>query len=140
MGERPTGNARAISFRHPPLVRLTNTYVANGRGTFDDLIRDTHTGIYCCDALGGQTHLNEFSVTSGYGYFIRDGKLAELIKPAVLAGNLFQTLGRIDAIAGDFRWNQLGGGCGKAAQAPLPVAEGAPHLRIAEALLGGDPG
>ncbi len=39
---------------------------------------------------------------------IRDGKLAELVKPVVLAGNLFKTLDRIDAVAGDFRWNQTG--------------------------------
>ncbi len=63
---------------------------------------------------------------------IRDGKLAELVKPVVLAGNLFETLDRVDAVAGDFRWNQLGGGCGKGGQVPLPVAEGAPHIRLSE--------
>src|SRR2546426_7717442 len=60
---------------------------------------------------------------------IRDGHVAELIKDVVLAGNLFQTLDRIDHIAGDFRWNQMGGGCGKGGQYPLPVTEGAPHVR-----------
>jgi len=49
---------------------------------------------------------------------IRDGRVAELVKDVVLAGNLFQTLDRIDHIAGDFRWNQMGGGCGKAGQFP----------------------
>ena len=55
-GERPTGNARAISFRHVPLVRLTNTYVANGSGTFADLIRDVKLGVYACDAVGSRHH------------------------------------------------------------------------------------
>jgi predicted Zn-dependent protease len=138
MGERPTGNARALSFRHAPIVRMTNTYIANGRGTFDDLIRDIKLGVYACSAFGGQTLLESFSFTAAYGRMIRDGHQAELVKDVVLAGNLFQTLDRIERIAGDFRWNQMGGGCGKGGQYPLPVTEGAPHVRIEEALVGGD--
>jgi predicted Zn-dependent protease len=138
LGESPTGNARAISFRHPPIVRMTNTYIAGGRGSFEDLIRDLPLGVYACGAFGGQTVLENFSFTAAYGYMIRDGHVAELVKDVVLAGNLFQTLDRIDHIAGDFRWNQMGGGCGKGGQSPLPVTEGAPHVRIEEALVGGD--
>jgi predicted Zn-dependent protease len=137
MGERPTGNARAISFRHPPIVRMTNTYIGNGQGTFEDLIRDVKLGVYACGAFGGQTMLENFSFTAAYGRMIRDGQLAELVKDVVLAGNLFQTLDRIERLAGDFRWNQMGGGCGKGGQSPLPVTEGAPHVRIEEALIGG---
>jgi TldD protein len=138
MGERPTGNARALSFRHSPIVRMTNTYIGNGSGSFDDLIRDVKLGVYACGAFGGQTMLENFSFTAAYGRMIRDGRVAELVKDVVLAGNLFQTLDRIERIAGDFQWNQMGGGCGKAGQVPLPVTEGAPHVRIEEALVGGD--
>jgi TldD protein len=138
MGERPTGNARAISFRHAPIVRMTNTYIGNGRGRLEDLIRDVKLGVYACGAFGGQTMLENFSFTAAYGRMIRDGHVAELVKDVVLAGNLFQTLDRIDHIAGDFRWNQMGGGCGKGGQVPLPVTEGAPHMRIEAALVGGD--
>src|SRR5437660_1406449 len=139
MGERPTGNARAISFRHPPIVRMTNTYIAGapGGGSFEDLIGDVKLGVYACGAFGGQTMLENFSFTAAYGRMIRDGRVAELVKDVVLAGNLFQTLDRIDHIGADFRWNQMGGGCGKAGQYPLPVTEGAPHVRIEEALVGG---
>ena len=138
MGEQATGNARATSFRHPPIVRMTNTYIANGQGTFADLIGDIKLGVYACSAFGGQTLLENFSFTAAYGHMIRDGHVAELVKDVVLAGNLFQTLDRIDRVAGDFRWNQMGGGCGKGGQFPLAVTEGAPHVRIAEALIGGD--
>ncbi len=138
MDEPPTGNARALSFRHAPIVRMTNTYVANGRGTLEDLIGDIKLGVYACGAFGGQTLLENFSFTAAYGYMIRDGHVAELVKDVVLAGNLFQTLDRIERIAGDFRWNQMGGGCGKGGQYPLPVTEGAPHIRIEAALVGGD--
>lgn len=138
MGEAPTGNARAMSFRHAPIVRMTNTYIAGGQGTAQDLMRDIKLGVYACGAFGGQTLLENFSFTAAYGYMIRDGQVAELVKDVVLAGNLFQTLGRIERIAGDFQWNQMGGGCGKGGQFPLPVTEGAPHVRIEQALIGGD--
>jgi len=140
LGERPTGNARAISFRHAPIVRMTNTYIAPGRtgATLADLIKDVKLGVYACGAFGGQTMLENFSFTAAWGHMIRDGQIAELVKDVVLAGNLFQTLDRIDHIAGDFTWNQMGGGCGKGGQFPLPVTEGAPHVRIEEILVGGD--
>jgi len=140
LGERPTGNARALSFRHAPIVRMTNTYIAasRGGGTFAELIKDIPLGVYACGAFGGQTLLENFSFTAAYGYMIRDGQVAELVKDVVLAGNLFQTLDRIERVAGDFQWNQMGGGCGKGGQFPLPVTEGAPHVRIEEALVGGD--
>jgi TldD protein len=138
MGEAPTGNARAIDFRHPPIVRMTNTYIAGGSGTLDDLIRDIPLGVYAVDAVGGQTYLENFSFTAAHGYMIRGGKLAELVKDVTLAGNLFQSLAAIDALAGDFQWNQMGGGCGKGGQFPLPVTEGAPHVRFRELLVGGE--
>ena len=138
LGERPTGNARAISFRHAPIVRMTNTYIANGQGSVEDLIKDITLGVYACGAFGGQTLLENFSFTAAYGRMIRDGALAELVKDVVLAGSLFQTLDRIERIAGDFQWNQMGGGCGKGGQFPLAVTEGAPHVRIEAALVGGD--
>jgi TldD protein len=138
LGERPTGNARAISFRHAPIVRMTNTYIANGQGSVQDLMKDIKLGVYACGAFGGQTLLENFSFTAAYGRMIRDGAPAELVKDVVLAGSLFQTLDRIERIAGDFQWNQMGGGCGKGGQFPLAVTEGAPHVRIEAALVGGD--
>ena len=142
LGERPTGNARAMSFRFPPIVRMTNTYISpppgKARVGLQDLISDIKLGVYACGAFGGQTMLENFSFTAGWGYMIRDGHVAELVKDVVLAGNLFTTLDRIDHIAGDFTWNEMGGGCGKGGQFPLPVTEGAPHVRIEEALIGGD--
>ncbi len=140
MGETATGNARAISFRFPPIVRMTNTYIEGGSGTFEDLIRDIRLGVYAVEMVGGQTFLENFSFSAAYGHMIRDGKVAEMVKDVVLAGNLFKSLQSIDRLAGNFRWNQVGGGCGKGGQSPLPVTEGAPHVRFAELLVGGDVG
>ena len=137
MGEQPTGNARAINYRHPPIVRMTNTAIEQGTTCFEDMIKDIQLGVYACSAFGGETHLETFSFSSAYAYMIRDGKIAEMVKDVILAGNLFATLLNIDAIGDDFKWMHRGGGCGKGAQRPLPATFGAPHIRIQNVVIGG---
>ena len=67
---------------------------------------------------------------------IRNGEIAEMLRPVVLTGNVFATLERIDAIGNDLDMNQ-GGGCGKGGQMPLPVSNGSPHIRISSCIVGG---
>ncbi|MFW6150671.1 MAG: TldD/PmbA family protein [Chloroflexota bacterium] len=136
MGERTTGNARAISYRYPPIVRMSNTYIENGDATFDDMIADVREGVYVKNWYGGMTSLEMFTFSAGEAYMIRDGRIAEMLKPVVLSGNVFVTLQNIDAVGNDLEMNQ-GGGCGKGGQSPLPVSNGSPHLRIRNCLVGG---
>ncbi|MGC9467617.1 MAG: TldD/PmbA family protein [Anaerolineae bacterium] len=138
LGESPTGNARAINYRHPPIVRMTNTAIEGGDTPFEEMIRDIELGIYACDAFGGQTELESFSFSAGYAYMIRDGQIAEMVKDVILAGNLFTTLMSIDAVGNDFVWSESGGGCGKGGQGGLPVTFGAPHVRIQNVVIGGE--
>ncbi len=138
-GERPTGNARAGSFRHPPQARLTNTYVANGRGTLEDLLRGIKHGLYGADAIGVELKGGRFQLQVGHGQRIEDGQLGEVVKPFTISGGLMETLQRLDALAGDFRWNQLASSCGRAGAGRIPVAEGAPHGRLDGVTVVGDP-
>ncbi len=136
MGEEPTGNARAINYRYPPIVRMTNTYIEPGSASFDDIIGDIKEGVYAKNWYGGTTSMEMFTFSAGEAYMIRNGKLAETLRPVVLTGNVFTTLMNIDAIGNDLEMNQ-GGGCGKGEQMPLPVANGSPHIRIRQCLIGG---
>jgi TldD protein len=136
MNEQPTGNARAINYRHPPIVRMTNTFIEPGAATFEDIISDIKEGIYARNWYGGTTSMEMFTFSAGEAYMIRNGKVAELLRPVVLTGNVFTTLMNIDAIGNDLEMNQ-GGGCGKGGQVPLPVSNGSPHIRIRQCLIGG---
>jgi len=136
MGERPTGNARAINYLFPPIVRMTNTFIESGHSSFEEILSDVKQGIYVKDWYGGQTSLEMFTFSAGEAYMIHNGKLAELLRPVVLSGNVFVTLNNIDAIGNDLSMNQ-GGGCGKGGQSPLPVSNGSPHIRIRHCLIGG---
>jgi TldD protein len=136
MKEKPGGNARAINYRYPPIVRMTNTFIEPGTATFEDIIRDIKEGVYAKNWYGGTTSMEMFTFSAGEAYMIRNGKVAELLRPVVLTGNVFSTLMNIDAIGNDLDMNQ-GGGCGKGGQSPLPVSNGSPHIRIRHCLIGG---
>ena len=136
MKEQTTGNARAINYRHPPIVRMTNTYIEPRSASFGEIIGDIKEGIYAKNWYGGVTSMEMFTFSAGEAYMIRNGKLAEAVRPVVLTGNVFNTLKNIDAIGNDLDINQ-GGGCGKGGQMPLPVSNGSPHIRIRHCLVGG---
>jgi TldD protein len=136
MREKTTGNARAINYSFPPIVRMTNTYIEPGTLSFEDIMSDIKEGVYAKDWYGGTTSLEMFTFSAAEAYMIRNGKIAELLRPVVLSGNVFVTLGNIDAIGNDLEMNQ-GGGCGKRGQMPLPVSNGSPHIRIRRCLVGG---
>jgi len=136
MGEAATGNARALSYRHPPIVRMSNTYIEPGSVSFEEMIGDIKEGIYAKNWYGGTTSMEMFTFSAGEAYMIRNGKIAEAVRPVVLTGNVFTTLKNIDAIGDDLEMNE-GGGCGKGGQVPLPVSNGSPHIRIQHCLVGG---
>jgi len=138
MGEQLTGNARAVHFQHPPMVRMTNTYIDKGSARLDDMIKDIKLGVYALQEVGGQTAMEMFTFSAGYGYMIRDGQLAELVRDVALTGNVFNTLMNIDMIGDDVGFTPNGpGGCGKGSQHPLRVGLGGPHIRIQNCVVGG---
>ena len=137
MNEPLTGNARALNYGHVPLVRMTNTYIEPGDVSFEDMIADIKEGIYAKDCFGGTTAMEMFTFSAEEAFMIRDGKIAETLRPVMLTGNVFNTLANIDAIGNDLLIHDGGGGCGKGGQMPLPVSTGSPHLRIQKCLIGG---
>ena len=139
MGEGPTGNARSVHFQHPPIVRMTNTYLDKGDAKFEDMVKDIDLGVYAIDMIGGQTAMEMFTFSAAYGYMIRNGHVAELVRDVTLTGNVFETLNNIDMIGDDLDWMTNGpGGCGKGAQHPLRVGIGGPHIRIQNCVVGGE--
>jgi TldD protein len=138
MGETVTGNARAVHYEHPPIVRMTNTYIDQGTVAFEDMLKDVDLGVYAIRAIGGNTAMEMFTFSAAYGYMIHNGKIAELVRDVVLTGNVFETLLNIDQIGNQIGWEPNGpGGCGKGNQQPLRVGLGGPHIRIQNCVIGG---
>ncbi|MEM6427273.1 MAG: TldD/PmbA family protein [Cyanobacteria bacterium P01_D01_bin.128] len=137
LGERPTGNARCLSYHYPPLVRMTNTWIERGQTPVKDLFNGVQLGVYAKNWLGGMTNGEMFTFTAGEAWMIRDGAIAEPVRDVTLTGNVFRTLADIEAIGDDFYWDESGG-CGKGGQSGLPVGCGGPSLRIRNVVVGGE--
>jgi TldD protein len=136
-GASSTGNGRRESFRHLPIPRMTNTYIAPEPGaTPDDLIAGIRRGFYAVSFAGGQVDptTGDFVFGTSEGYLIEDGKVTRPCRGATLIGNCLAALGRIDAVADDFAMKT--GFCGKAGQR-VPVGTGQGHVRISELTVGG---
>ncbi len=137
MDEKPTGNARAISYGSEPIVRMTNTYMESRDQTFEEMLAGVDDGIYAKGSLGGQTNTEMFTFSAEEAYKIKDGKICEQVRDVVLTGNVFETLMNIDAIGNDRILFGGLGGCGKGGQSPLRVSDGGPHIRIEDVTIGG---
>jgi len=133
----PNGSARAQDYFHRPIVRMSNTFIAPGTLSFEDLIRDIDLGVYL---LGGEwgyvmCEQGQFTCHAGEGYMIRDGMLAEHLRDVSVSGMTLETLMNIDAVSSDFEM-KMPGQCGKMGQG-MPVDNGGPHVRVKELVVGG---
>ncbi len=132
-----TGNGRRESFRHKPIVRMTNTYIAPGKDDPAKILADTKQGVFVKAMGGGQvnTVTGDFVFAVTEGYLIRDGKLAEPIRGATLVGNGPKVLEGVDRVGTDLGFAT--GTCGKDGQG-APVTDAQPTLRIPELTVGGE--
>ncbi len=133
---KPTGNARAQNLTHRPIPRMTTTFVDVGDSNFDEMIKSIKDGYYLKGTAGGQTRpaTGEFLFNAEFGYRIRNGELAEMVKMVSLGGNILQILNKINLVGKDLEFGQ--GTCGKSSQW-VPVSDGAPHFKIDMVKVGG---
>jgi TldD protein len=134
-GAAATGNARGVG-RDLPRPRLTNTYIANGRGELADLIQEIPLGVYIAEPVGLSLDQGRLLLRAGLARMIRHGELAEPVKGVTLAGEALAVFGQIDRVAGDFSWDRSAAGCARGAAGEVPVGMGAPHIRLIEASVG----
>jgi len=130
LGEGTTANARAMSFRFEPIVRMTTTWIEPGTDTVESLLAGVEDG-YFIETIKHGSGMSTFTIAPGMSWRIRDGKIAEPVRIAVLTGTVFETMGEIDGLSDTIeRPFLVGGGCGKFDQWPLSVGFGGPHVRV----------
>jgi TldD protein len=138
MGIEATGNGRRQSFRHPPLPRMTNTFLQKGNDDPAEIVKEVKSGLYCKAFGGGQVDISNgnFVFEVKEGYLIEDGVITAPVKGATLVGNGPDVLSRIVRVGHDEALDPGIYTCGKEGQS-VPVGVGLPTVRIDGITVGG---
>lgn len=136
MNMEGNGACRRESYRYEPTSRMSNTYIAAGKSTPEEIIASTPLGLYAVKFTGGSVDpaTGEFNFSCDEAYVIRDGKVAEQVRGASLIGSAADILMNIDMVGNDLKFSQ--GVCG-ASSGGVPVDIGQPTIRVKSITVGG---
>jgi TldD protein len=141
MGMAPTGNGRRESYAHPPMPRMTNTFMLAGPHAPEEILRSVRRGLYAVSFGGGQVDITsgKFVFSASEAYLIEDGKPTRPVKGATLIGNGPDVLTRVGMVGNDLALDEGIGTCGKDGQS-VPVGVGLPTILINGITVGGTKG
>jgi TldD protein len=135
MNMEPDGHGRRQTYRNNPIPRMSNTVLAPGDASVDEIIRSVKKGFYAETYQGGQvSDSGKFTFSVNMGYLIEEGKITRPVKNATLIGTNVQILNEIELIANDTAF--FLGSCGKDGQTAA-VTAGTPTLKIRNMTVGG---
>ncbi len=136
MGMSSTGNARRQSYAYTPTSRMTNTYIAPGTDTREEIIGSMEYGLYAKDMGGGSVNptTGEFNFTVNEGYIVRNGKICEPVRGASLVGKGSDIIMNIDMVSDNLDMGQ--GMCGSSSGS-VPTNVGQPLIRVSSITVGG---
>lgn len=139
MNAEATGSSRRESYRFNPTSRMTNTYIAPGASTPEEIIASTENGLYAKYMGGGSVNpaTGDYNFAVSEAYLVKNGKIDRPVRGATLIGNGAKTLQLVDKVG-----NNLAHGAGMCGSisGSLPVNVGQPMIRISEITVGGTKG
>lgn len=133
-----TGNGRRESFQHPPMPRMTNTFMLAGQDDPEEIIRSVSRGLYAVTFGGGQVDITngKFVFSASEAYLIESGRITAPVKGATLIGSGPEILTRVSRVGHDLQFDEGIGTCGKDGQS-VPVGVGLPTIRVDGITVGG---
>lgn len=139
MGMESTGSSRRQSYKYSPTSRMTNTYIANGKHTKEEIISNTQYGLYAKYMGGGSVNpaTGDFNFAVMEGYIVRNGKIEKPVRGATLIGNGLEILKKIDMVGNNLALGQ--GMCGSVSGS-IPANVGQPTIRVQSMTVGGRKG
>lgn len=136
MNAKANGACRRESYKYEPTSRMSNTFIAAGNSTHEEIIAATKLGLYAASMGGGSVNpaTGEFNFSVSEAYIIREGKIAEPVRGATLIGSGADILMKIDMVGNNLQRAQ--GMCGSVSGS-IPADVGQPTIRVSEILVGG---
>lgn len=141
MRAAPTGNGRRESYAHPPMPRMTNTFMRGGSMDPGEIIASVKRGLYAESFNGGSVDITSgnFVFAASRARLIEDGKLGAVVKGATLVGNGPEIMPLVSMVGSDFSLDHGVGMCGKNGQW-VPVGVGQPTIKVDALNVGGEGG
>lgn len=135
-GYEKTGSGRRQSYKYAPASRMRNTFIAAGKDSFEDMIRDVDYGLYAKKMGGGSVNpgTGDYNFQVQEGYIVRNGRVEEAVKGACLIGRGIDTLGKITKVSNDLKLAT--GMCGSVSGS-IPAAVGQPQILVSSLMVGG---
>jgi TldD protein len=116
LGLEPSSNMKASFAEDYPLVRMTNFCLAPGKGSLEDLIKETENG-YLVDftkTWSIDDNRNNFQFTTEIGWKIKNGRITGIVKEPTYYGITPEFWNSCDRICGQEEWRYFGTyHCGK---------------------------
>lgn len=101
-----TGNATRAGYISTPSIEATNFHIMPGSATAEALIDEADDGLiiyYLQGAHSSNPVSGEFSVVATPAWKIRKGEIVHCSRGVMLAGNIFEVLKNVSAVAGNER-------------------------------------
>ncbi|MGI9307150.1 MAG: metalloprotease TldD [Gammaproteobacteria bacterium] len=136
-----TGNGRRESYAHPPMPRMTNTFMPAGKYAPEEIIASVERGLYAENFSGGEVDITNgnFVFAASRARLIEKGKLGATVKGATIIGNGPAIMPLVSMVGRDFSLDPGIGTCGKNGQW-VPVGVGQPTIKVDELNVGGEGG
>ena len=130
-GAEPNGHYRATDASLVPLIRMSNTCIAGGNASPEQIISEVEDGYYlvAMRVPSISESRENFRITARRAYEIRNGRIGQLYRDGGVTSDSKDFLSSVDAVGDDFRLSPIPN-CGKGQ--PMQVKKlgnGAPTLR-----------
>ena len=105
-GKESTGNASRAGYLSTPTIEATNFHVLPGSKTPDELMSEVDDGLMVSFLQGAHSSnpvSGEFSIVATPAWKIRKGKIEHATRGVMLAGNIFELLKNVSAVANNER-------------------------------------